>query len=80
MTRDEAHAVMREIGAARDLRDPRYEQVRQRVVEAFMTAHYPRIDREHAGRIFDVFRRRPDLLPDAPPSQLILPPSIDPSA
>jgi hypothetical protein len=68
MTRDEAHAVMREIGAAGNTDDPRYEQVRERVIEAFVNSAYPRVDEERAAKIFDVFRKNPALLPSTPPS------------
>lgn len=87
MTMDQAHAVMRELGEHGDPNDPRYEQVRERVIEAIFRRLPPGHvkSRERAAAIFNVLRKRPDLVPCPPPgvaseTRLWLPPSVDASA
>ena len=87
MTMDQAHAVMRQLGEVGDPEHPRYQQVRERVIEAIYKKLPPGHlkTRERASALFDVFRKRPDLVPCPPPSMALdtrpwLPPSIGPSA
>lgn len=65
-----AHQLMRELGAHGDPDHPDYELQRARVVAAIYrqlpSGHVKSIER--ATAIFNTFRRRPDLIPGALPS------------
>lgn len=69
LTMNEAHQLMREIGAHGDPEHPDYELHRSRVVDAIFlqlpAGHVKTIER--AAAIFDVFRKSPQLIPGALP-------------
>lgn len=70
MSMDEAHRVMREIGEAHNPDDPRYAQVKARVVDAIYRT-LPGVNLktiERATGIYNVFRTRPALIPGPLPS------------